>query len=80
LSKFRGAHFAVFPERLVELCLLAGCPADGVVLDPFLGSGTTIVVAQRLRLKFLGIDCVERYCHIAQRRLGTGVAIGQRGI
>ena len=40
LSKFREAHFAVFPESLVETCILAGCPPGGLVLDPFLGSGT----------------------------------------
>jgi site-specific DNA-methyltransferase (adenine-specific) len=69
LSKFRDAHFAVFPEPLVETCILAGCPADGVVLDPFLGSGTTAVVAKRLGRKFIGIDCVQEYCQMAQRRL-----------
>ena len=69
LSKFREAHFAVFPERLVELCLLAGCPAGGLALDPFLGSGTTAVVAQRLGYRYLGIDCVAEYCQMAQRRL-----------
>jgi DNA modification methylase len=70
LGKFRGAHFAVFPETLVENCLKAGCRADGVVLDPFCGSGTTCVVAKRLGLNWLGIDCVEEYCELARERLG----------
>lgn len=70
LSKFREAHFAVFPESLVETCILAACPPDGVVLDPFLGSGTTAVVAQRLGRPSIGIDCVADYCEIAKRRLG----------
>lgn len=70
LSKFREAHFAVFPEPLVETCVLAGCPDGGVVLDPFLGSGTTAVVAKRLGRKYLGIDCVAEYCEMARRRLG----------
>ena len=48
LSKFRDAHFAVFPESLVETCILAGCPAGGLVLDPFVGSGTVPLVARRL--------------------------------
>ena len=39
-SSFKGAHFAVFPEKLAEPCILAGCPKDGRVLDPFMGSGT----------------------------------------
>lgn len=69
LSKFREAHFAVFPESLVETCIRAGCPADGVVLDPFLGSGTTALVAKRLGRASIGIDCVAEYCEIARRRL-----------
>lgn len=47
VSKFKGAHFATFPPALIEPCILAGCPADGVVLDPFGGSGTTAGVAVR---------------------------------
>ncbi len=69
LSKFREAHFAVFPESLVETCIRAACPQNGVVLDPFLGSGTTAVVARRLGRKFIGIDCVREYCNMARRRL-----------
>lgn len=71
LSKFRKTHFAVFPESLVETCLLAGSPAGGTVLDPFLGSGTTAVVAQRLQRNYLGIDCAEEYCEMAKDRLNT---------
>lgn len=74
LSKFRGAHFAVFPESLVRTCLLAGSPADGIVLDPFLGSGTTAVVAKKLGRKYLGIDCSEEYCAMAKERL-AGVSV-----
>jgi DNA modification methylase len=69
LSKFREAHFAVFPEPLVTTCILAGCPADGTVLDPFLGSGTTAVVAQKLGRSWLGIDCAKEYVKMARRRL-----------
>lgn len=69
LSKFRDAHFAVFPESLVETCILAGSPEGGVVLDPFVGSGTTVLVAKRLGRKYIGIDCAEEYCKMAQRRL-----------
>jgi DNA modification methylase len=74
LSKFREAHFAVFPERLVEICLQAGCPQNGLVLDPFLGSGTTALVAQRLGRRYAGIDCSPEYCKMAERRLTTGTA------
>lgn len=69
LSKFPEAHFAVFPEKLVELCLQAGSPRDGVVLDPFLGSGTTAVVAFRLGRHYIGIDCSPKYCNMAKTRL-----------
>jgi len=69
LSKFREAHFAVFPEKLVETCLQATCPAQGVVLDPFSGAGTTAVVAQRLGRRFIGFDCNPEYCQIAEQRL-----------
>jgi len=69
LSKFRKAHFAVFPEKLVELCVLAGCPPDGIVLDPFIGSGTAAVVAQRLGRKYIGIDINSEYCEMARKRL-----------
>lgn len=69
LSKFREAHFAVFPESLVETCLRAGCPPGGVVLDPFLGSGTTAVVARRLGHDYVGIECNPAYCRMAEDRL-----------
>src|SRR5439155_15782190 len=69
LSKFRDAHFAVFPESLVETCILAGCPERGLVLDPFVGSGTVPLVARRLGRDYLGIDCVAEYCAMARRRL-----------
>ena len=69
LSKNRDAHFAVFPESLVETCLRATAPPAGTVLDPFLGTGTTAAVSKRLGHHFIGIDCVEEYCRIAEQRL-----------
>ncbi len=69
LSKFREAHFAVFPEKLIEPCILAGCPSGGLVLDPFLGSGMTAIVARRLGRRYLGIDCAPEFCVMAKRRL-----------
>ncbi len=69
LSKSREAHFAVFPEKLVETCIMAGSPVGGLVLDPFLGSGTTAVVAQRLSRNYLGIDCNTEYCRMARKRI-----------
>lgn len=53
---YEGAHFATFPEALVEPCILAGCPVGGVVLDIYFGSGTTGQVSQQLGRQFIGID------------------------
>ena len=75
LSKFRGVHFAVFPEKLVELCISAGCPPGGVVLDPFVGSGTTAVVAQSLGRNYVGIDINAEYCELAASRLTQGLLV-----
>ena len=69
LSKYRDAHFAVFPESLVEHCVKAGSPPKGVVLDPFCGSGTTGLVSLRIERDFIGIDCSQRYCDMASERL-----------
>lgn len=66
---FKGAHFAVFPEKLVEPCILAGCPKGGTVLDPFAGSGTSGVVAKRLGRNFIGIDVNGDYCRMAEDRI-----------
>lgn len=68
---FKGAHFAVFPERLVEPCILAGCPEGGTVLDPFAGSGTTGVVAKRLRRNFIGVEINEDYREMAEKRISA---------
>ena len=66
---FKGAHFAVFPEKLVEPCILAGCPEGETVLDPFTGSGTTGVAAKRLRRNFVGVEINEKYWEMAQERI-----------
>lgn len=69
LSKFPEAHFAVFPEKLVEICILASSKRGDCVLDPFCGSGTTLMVARRHGRHFIGIDCNQEYCLMAQKRL-----------
>lgn len=68
---FKGAHFAVFPEKLVEPCILAGCPEGGTVLDPFAGSGTTGVVAKRLRRHFVGVEINPEYWQMATDRIAA---------
>lgn len=66
---YKGAHFATFPEKLVEPCILAGAPVGGIVLDPFVGSGTVVKVAQRLGRVGVGIDLKPEYLQLAQQRL-----------
>jgi len=66
---FPEAHFAVFPPDLIEPCILAGCPEGGVVLDPFVGSGTTLLVATRHNRRSIGIELNPDYIKIAERRL-----------
>lgn len=66
---FRGAHFAVFPEKLIEPCILAGCPEGGTVLDPFTGSGTTGAVAKKLGRNFVGVEINQEYHEMATQRI-----------
>lgn len=66
---FKGAHFATFPEELIKPCVLAGSRENGIVLDPFFGSGTTGVVATKFNRDFIGIELNSDYIDIAKRRL-----------
>lgn len=66
---FPEAHFATFPEKLVEPCLLAGSREGDVVYDPFMGSGTVALVALRGRRIFVGSEISAEYCAIAQKRI-----------
>jgi DNA modification methylase len=68
-TPYPEAHFAVFPEALVVPCIKAGCPEDGVVLDPFMGAGTALLVALKLRRRAIGIDLKEEYCKMALKRI-----------
>ncbi len=66
---YEGAHFAVFPQDLIEPCIMAGAPVGGVVLDPFMGSGTTAQVAQNLNRKYLGCELNAEYKPLQDKRL-----------
>lgn len=66
---FPEAHFATYPTKLVEPCILAGSPKGGVVLDPFHGAGTTALVADRLGRDCIGIDLSSKYIDMQRRRL-----------
>lgn len=57
---FRGEHYAAFPPKLAEICMIAGCPKGGIILDPFLGSGTVGFVALIQDRKYIGIWIQER--------------------
>ena len=67
-SNYQGAHFAVFPTKLPELCIKAGTKEGDVVLDPFMGSGTTAYVSQRLNRKWIGIELNPEYVKIIKER------------
>lgn len=66
---FSEAHFATFPPELAERCILAGCPKDGIVLDPFGGAGTTGLVAARHSRRAMLIELNPEYAEIARRRI-----------
>jgi DNA modification methylase len=70
------AHFAVFPETLVEPLIKAGCPSDGVVFDPFAGSGTVGVVAMKQNKNAILIEISPEYCDIIKKRLNWGAGLG----
>ena len=63
-------HFAMYPEKLIEPCILAGSKAGDIVLDPFFGSGTTGAVAKRLGREYIGIELNPKYCEKAAERIG----------
>jgi DNA modification methylase len=75
-TPFSGAHFATFPRALIEPCIMAGCPAGGTVLDPFMGSGTTGQVATDLGRNFIGCELNQKYVDLHEmRRTTIGMAI-----
>jgi site-specific DNA-methyltransferase (adenine-specific) len=70
---YKGAHFAVYPENLIQPCVLAGCPAGGTVFDPFTGSGTTAVVALKNGRNYIGTELNSEYVQIAEARIKESV-------
>lgn len=71
-AAYRGAHFAVWPQKLVEIMIVAGCPSGGTVLDPFAGSGTTLAVANRLGRHAVGIELNPDYAPLIAERCAQG--------
>ncbi len=72
-APYRGKHFAAYPPKLAERCILAGCPEGGIVLDPFFGSGTTGIAAVHNGRHYIGIELNEEYCFLAGERIGGSV-------
>lgn len=68
---YSEAHFATFPERLIIDCIKAGCPEGGLCLDPFMGAGTTALVARKLNRNYIGFELNPDYVDIANKRLKT---------
>lgn len=68
---FKGSHFAVYPEELIETPIKAGCPENGIVLDIFMGSGTTGVVSKKLGRNYIGIELNPEYVNIANKRIAN---------
>lgn len=73
----KEAHFATYPFELIKPCILAGCPENGIVLDPFMGSGTTAIVARSLNRNYLGVELNPEYIKIAHKRLDKHLGIFQ---
>jgi DNA modification methylase len=69
VKPYSGAHFAVFPQELIEPCIMAGAPVGGIVLDPFMGSGTTAQVAQNLGRQYLGCELNPAYKPLQDKRI-----------
>ena len=68
---YKGAHFAVFPPDLIEPCILAGSDKGDIILDPFMGSGTTALVAKSLERHFIGCELHQQYDNLIKERLSN---------
>jgi len=73
-AHYKGSHVAVYPPKLIEPCILAGCPDGGTVLDPFSGSGTTGVVALQNNKKYIGIELSPEYAKLSEDRINDSCA------
>ena len=70
-------HCAVFPAELIEPCVLAGCPHGGIILDPFMGSGTTATVARKFGRNFVGFEINADYMSIINKKIQVTPSIFQ---
>ena len=70
---YKGSHFAVFPPELITPCILASSEENDIILDPFIGSGTTAMVAKELGRYYIGCELHEDYGNLIQERMGVSV-------
>ena len=70
---YKGAHFATYPEELIKPCILAGSEKDDIILDPFMGSGTTAAVARSLGRYYIGCELHEEYNNLIQERVPVNI-------
>ena len=76
---YKGAHFATYPRELIEPCILAGSERGDIILDPFMGSGTTAMTAKELGRDYIGCELHEDYGRLIQQRLGLYYSLSQGG-
>jgi DNA modification methylase len=72
---YKESHFATFPEELIVDCIKAGCPENGIILDPFMGAGTTGLVARKLNRNYIGFELNPKYIEIANRRIAHEIGV-----
>jgi DNA modification methylase len=72
---YSGAHFATFPQDLIDPCIKAGCPTNGIVLDPFMGAGTTAIVARKNNRNYIGYELNPEYVRIAEKRISDELGL-----
>ena len=68
-DRYKGAHFATYPPDLIEPCILAGSEEGDIILDPFMGSGTTAMVAKSLGRDYIGCELNENYGSLIKKRI-----------
>ena len=73
-KSYKGAHFATYPPELIEPCIKAGSEVGDIILDPFMGSGTTATVAKTLGRDYIGCELHEDYGHLIQERVPINVS------
>lgn len=77
VKPFTEAHFATFPDTLIVDCIKAGCPEGGIVLDPFMGAGTTAIVARKLGRDYIGFELNPEYVEISNQRIAKELGFFQ---